>query len=122
VVKTGLEGNVFFNVINSPVNLTKWGAEGTLKFDFKVNSKAEGTKVLIKMDSNFPDVSDVSLPLPADGVWTSYSIGIADLIDNGNSMSCCPGAAKLNAITNIFVVEPTGNIDISFDNIRLESQ
>lgn len=120
VVKTGTDGNVFFNVITNPVNLTKWSTQGKLKFDFKVNSKAEGTALLIKMDSGWPNVSDVSLPLPADGVWTSYSIGIADLIDNGNSVPCCPGIAKLNAITNLFVVEPSGAIDVSFDNIRLE--
>ncbi|MDO8343365.1 MAG: family 16 glycosylhydrolase [Cellvibrio sp.] len=119
VVKTGTDGNVFFNVITNPVNLSKWGAEGKLKFDFKVNSKTEGTALLIKMDSGWPNVSDVSIPLPADGVWTEYTIGVADLIDNGNSVPCCPGIAKLNAITNIFVVEPSGAIDVSFDNVRL---
>ena len=122
VVKTGADGNVFFNVIKNPVNLTKWNAQGKLKFDFKVNSKVEGTKLLIKMDSGWPNVSDVSVPLPADGVWTSYSIGIADLIDNGNSVPCCPGIAKLNAITNLFVIEPSGAIDVSFDNVRLETE
>jgi beta-glucanase (GH16 family) len=120
VIKTGADGNVFFNVVANPVNLTKWGAQGKLKFDFKVNSKADGTALLIKMDSGWPNVSDVSIPLPADGVWTEYSIGIADLIDNGNSVPCCPGIAKLNAITNLFVVEPSGAIDVDFDNVRLE--
>lgn len=122
VVKTGADGNVFFNVISNPVNLSKWGTQGKLKFDFKVNSKADGTALLIKMDSGWPNVSDVSVPLPEIGVWTSYSIGVADLIDNGNSVSCCPGVAKLNAITNLFVVEPSGAIDVSFDNVRLETE
>jgi len=120
VVKTGADGNVFFNVITNPVNLSHWGAQGKLKFDYKVNSRTEGTALLIKMDSGWPNVSDVSIPLPADGVWTEYSIGINDLIDNGNSVPCCPGIAKLNAITNIFVVEPSGAIDVSFDNVRFE--
>ncbi|WP_331344836.1 glycoside hydrolase family 16 protein [Cellvibrio sp. UBA7661] len=120
VVKTGADGNVFFNVIEGPANLNHWAAQGKLKFDFKVNSKAEGTALLIKMDSGWPNVSDVSIPLPADGVWTSYSIGVADLIDNGNSVPCCPGVARLNEITNLFVVEPSGAIDVSFDNVRLE--
>ncbi|WP_084618433.1 glycoside hydrolase family 16 protein [Cellvibrio sp. OA-2007] len=122
VVKTGTDGNVFFNVISNPVNLTKWSAQGKLKFDFKVNSKAEGTALLIKMDSGWPNVSDVSVPLPANGVWTSYSIGVAELIARGNSVACCPGIAKLNAITNLFVVEPSGAIDVSFDNVRLETE
>ena len=120
VVKTGTDGNVFFNVITNPVNLSKWGEQGKLKFDFKVNSKTEGTALLIKMDSGWPNVSDVSIPLPADGVWTSYSIGVAELIARGNSVPCCPGIAKLNAITNLFVVEPSGAIDVDFDNVRLE--
>ncbi len=119
VVKTGSDGNVFFNVINGPANLNHWSSNGELVFDFKVNSKADDTKLLIKMDSGWPNVSDVSVPLPANGVWAEYRIGVADLIDNGNSVSCCPGVAKLNAITNIFVVEPSGAIDVVFDNVRL---
>ncbi len=119
VVKTGADGNVFFNVINGPANLNHWSAKGELVFDFKVNSKAADTKLLIKMDSGWPNVSDVTVSLPADGVWTEYRIGVADLIDNGNSVSCCPGIAKLNAITNLFVVEPSGAIDVVFDNVRL---
>lgn len=119
VVKTGSDGNVFFNVKDGPANLNHWSSGGELVFDFKVNSKADDTKLLIKMDSGWPNVSDVSVPLPANGVWTEYRIGVADLIDNGNSVSCCPGIAKLNAITNIFVVEPSGAIDVVFDNVRL---
>lgn len=122
VVKTGTDGNVFFNVMNGPVNLSHWSATGKLQFDFKVNSKAEGTALLIKMDSGWPNVSDVSIPLPTDGVWTSYSIGVAELIAKGNSVPCCPGIANLNAITNIFVVEPSGQIDVVFDNVRLEAE
>lgn len=118
VVKTGAQGNVFFNVVNAPVDLSHWSANGELVFTFKVNSKAVDTELLIKMDSGWPNVSDVKVPLPVDGVWTEYRIAIADLIDNGNSNSCCPGAAALDAITNMFVMEPTGAIDIVFDNIR----
>lgn len=119
VVKTGADGNAFFTVDNGPASLSHWSAKGELVFDYKVNSKADGTAVLIKMDSGWPNVSDVTLPLPAIGTWSEFRIGVADLIDNGNSISCCPGVAKLNALTNIFVVEPSGAIDIVFDNVRL---
>ena len=119
VVKTGAEGNVFFNVTGGPVNLNHWAANGELVFDFKVNSKAEATELLIKLDSGWPNVSDVSVPLPADGVWTEYRIGVAELIARGNSVPCCPGIAKLNSISNIFMVEPTGAIDVVLDNVRL---
>ncbi len=122
VVKTGGDGNVFFNVIDGPANLNHWSATGKLQFDFKVNSKADGTALFIKMDSGWPNVSDVSIPLPADGVWTSYSIGVAELIAKGNSVACCPGIANLSAISNAFVVEPSGAIDVVFDNVRLVAE
>lgn len=119
VIKTGAEGNVFLNLANGPANINHWSAKGELVFDFKINSRADDTRLLIKMDSGWPNVSDVAVPLPANGVWTEYRIGIADLIDNGNSVPCCPGIAKLNSITNLFVVEPSGVIDVVFDNVRL---
>ena len=120
VVKTGVNGNVFFNVIAGPANLSSWPADGELVFDVKVNSKAAGSKLLVKMDSGWPNVSDAEVTLSADGVWSEYRIKISDLIDNGNSNSCCPGAANLSALTNLFVIEPTGIMDVSFDNVRLE--
>lgn len=119
VVKTGADGNVFFNIISGATNLSHWSAKGELVFDFKINSRAADTKLLVKMDSGWPNVSDVSVPLPADGVWTEYRIGVAELISKGNSNSCCPGIAKLNSITNLFVIEPSGAIDVLFDNVRL---
>jgi beta-glucanase (GH16 family) len=119
VVKTGADGNVFFKVTEGPVNLNHWSAKGELVFDFKINSKADDTALLIKLDSGWPNVSDVSVPLPANGVWTEYRIGVAELIARGNSNGCCPGIAKLNSILNAFVIEPTGAIDAVFDNIRL---
>ncbi|MET0356817.1 MAG: carbohydrate binding domain-containing protein, partial [Cellvibrio sp.] len=120
VVKTGANGNVFFNVISGPANLSHWPADAELIFDVKVNSKATGSKLLVKMDSGWPNVSDVDVSLPSDGVWAEYRIKIADLIDNGNSNSCCPGFANLSALANLFVIEPTGAMDVSFDNVRLQ--
>ncbi len=119
VVKTGAEGNVFFNILNGPANLSAWAAKGELVFDFKIINRDDAAALLIKLDSGWPNVSDVSVPLPANGVWTEFRIDVADLIDNGNSNSCCPGSATLNAITNMFVIEPTGAMDVRFDNVRL---
>lgn len=120
VAKTGANGNVFFNVAAGPANLSTWPANGELVFDVKVNSKATGSKLLVKMDSGWPNVSDVEVTLSADGVWAEYRIKIADLIDNGNSNPCCAGAANIASITNVFVIEPTGAMNVSFDNVRLE--
>ncbi|RYY77405.1 MAG: glycoside hydrolase family 16 protein [Gammaproteobacteria bacterium] len=119
VVKTGANGNVFFNVIDGAADISSWPSNGKLVFDFKVNSKATGSKLFVKLDSGWPNVSDVEVPLAADGIWSEFSIGIADLLNNGNSNPCCPGAASASAITNIFVIEPSDLMDVSFDNIRL---
>ena len=118
VVKTGGGGNVFFNIPGDPVDLSHWAANGKLVFEVKVNSKAADAKLLVKMDSGWPNVSDVEVPAGTLGEWALFSIDVADLIDNGNSYAS--GAANLGAITNLFVVEPSGAMDVEFDNIRLE--
>ncbi len=120
VAKTGANGNVFFNVTAGPANLSKWSANGELVFNVKVNSKAAGAKLLVKMDSGWPNVSDVEVTLPAEGVWGEYRIKVADLIAKGNSNPCCAGIANLSAISNLFVIEPTGAMNVSFDDVRLE--
>jgi hypothetical protein len=117
VVKAGANGNVFFNVVDGPVDISNWPSNGKLVFDVKVNSRSSTSKLLVKFDSGWPNVSDVEVPLAAVGVWSEFSIGITDLLDNGNS--CCTGAANATAITNLFVIEPTDVMDVSFDNIRL---
>jgi beta-glucanase (GH16 family) len=118
VVKTGATGNVYFNIPAGAANLSAWSAGGQLVFNLKVNSMAAGAKLLIKMDSGWPSVSDVSATLPALGVWGEYRINVSDLIAKGNSIQS--GIANLAAISNIFVIEPSAAMDVSFDNIRLE--
>lgn len=117
--KTGTVGSAFFNIAGG-ANLSHWGATGKLTFDVKVISKAPGATLLVKMDSGWPNVSDVSVTLPADGVWGTFSIDVADLIDNGNRFA--PGSANLNNISNIFVMEPSDSMEVVFDNIRFEGE
>ena len=117
VVKTGATGNLFFNIIAGAQDVNHWAAEGELVFDVKVNSKANNSNLLVKMDSGWPNVSDFTVPVANDGEWKEIRIAVADLIDNGNSVTA--GSANLNIITNIFVIEPTAAMDASFDNIRL---
>jgi beta-glucanase (GH16 family) len=117
VIKTGAAGNVFFNIMSGAADLNHWAAAGELVFDVKVNSKATGANLLVKMDSGWPNVSDVTVAVAPNGEWKEYRIAIADLIDNGNSVAT--GTATLTAIANLFVIEPTAAMDVSFDNIRL---
>lgn len=118
VIKTGSTGNVYFNIPAGSANLSSWATAGDLVFDLKVNSLAAGAKLLIKMDSGWPSVSDVEATLPATGTWGQYRISVANLIARGNSIQ--PGAANLASISNIFVIEPTAAMNVSFDNVRLE--
>lgn len=117
--KTGTVGSAFFNIADG-ANLSHWGATGKLKFDVKVISKAPEAILLVKMDSGWPNVSDVAVTLPADGVWGTFSIDVADLIDNGNRFAS--GSATLNSISNIFVMEPSDSMEVVFDNIRLDAE
>ena len=117
VVKASGTGNVYFNITAGAANLNDWMAQGELVFDVKLNSKAEDSKLLVKLDSGWPNASDVTVTLPAVGQWAEYRISVSDLIAKGNSLAS--GKASITAITNIFVVEPSGTMDVSFDNIRL---
>lgn len=117
VIKTGATGNVYFNIPAGSANLSSWASGGELVFNLKVNSMAEGSRLLIKMDSGWPSVSDVSATLPAVGVWGEYRINVSDLIAKGNSIQS--GIANLSSISNIFVIEPTAAMNVSFDNVRL---
>ena len=120
IVKTGAGGgNMSFNIAAGTKNLSHWSAAGNLKFDIRVNSMTAGAKLLVKLDSGWPNVSDFTVTLPAVGQWGSISIPVATLINNGNSIA--GGKASLTGIVNVFVVEPSAAMDLSFDNVRLDT-
>ena len=97
---------MFLNLIDGPVDLGDWAEGGEIQFDLKINSAAAGSKLLIKLDSGWPNTSDITVTLPPTGQWTQVRIPIAQLIARGNSLAA--GAANLASITNMLVVEPTG--------------
>jgi beta-glucanase (GH16 family) len=119
LVKTGPTGNVYFTSADA-VDLSAYGTAGELVFDVNVTSLDAGVELLVKFDSGWPNVSDYSVTLPTAGVWAEVRINIAELIASGNRFA--PGnAVDEFAVTNIFVMEPTGAMTVKFDNIRLES-
>jgi hypothetical protein len=120
VVKTGSNGNVYFEVNGDPTDLTNWSGDSELIFDVKVNSNPDGSNLLVKIDSGWPNVSDFTVPVAADGVWKEIRITLADLKDNGNSLA--GGMANLALIKNTFVIDSNGPIDVSFDNVRIEGE
>jgi len=100
---------------------------GELIFDMKVNTLSAGTNILIKMDSGFPNVGQVTLPPPTIGEWNNYRVKISDLIANPAFVDCCGGTGlNLADVLNLFVFEPTNtnladiDVDVFLDNIRVE--
>lgn len=116
--KTTANGNVFFSY-PPKVDLARWQEFGVLTFDLKVNSADSGTELLVKLDSGWPTVSDYSVPLPSTGEWAQVRIPIADIVAAGNRYA--PGNfVNLASVANPFVVEPTGAMNFSIDNVRYE--
>ncbi|WP_049721484.1 glycoside hydrolase family 16 protein [Gilvimarinus polysaccharolyticus] len=116
--KAAVDGNVYFEVTAGAADLSSWQASGVLAFDYKVNSAASGSELLVKIDSGWPNASDTTVPVEPLGEWRSFSIGLEALRAKGNSLA--GGAANIALITNVFVIEASGAMDVSFDNIRLE--
>lgn len=116
VVKSGATGNFYFE---GAFDLTPWQAQGELVFDLNVVSSDDGVTMLVKFDSGWPNVSDVSIDLPAVGEWTEVRLSIADILANNNSIDPS-GIADPANIVNIFVVEPSGVVTFQLDNVRLE--
>ena len=121
-VKTGGAGNLYFQVSSGAADLTAWLEKGELVFDVRLNSKEADSKLLVKLDSGWPSVSDVTVPLAATDVgnWITYRIRVADLLARGNSITA--GKASITKISNIFVIESSIGMSASFDNIRLETK
>ncbi len=115
--KTGAAGNFYANY--SPrADLSHWRDDGDLVFDLRVNSRASGAELLVKLDSGWPNVSDVSVALPAQGTWGEVRLNLADLEAAGNRYA--DGQADLSDIVNVIVFEPTGAMNFDFDNVRYE--
>jgi len=96
---------------------------GEVAFDMQVNSIEPGTKILIKLDSGFPDLGEVVLPAEEllVGGWKTYSVKFDELLANPGFVDCCGGAGvDLKDVLNPFVIEiQDGAADVYLDNIRV---
>lgn len=117
LAKTGGVGN-FYAQYSPRVDLSHWRDDGDLVFDLRVNSRDDDVELLVKLDSGWPNVSDVSVPLPEAGTWSEVRLNIADLEANGNSLG--DGQVDLADVINVIVFEPTGVMDFDFANVRFE--
>ena len=121
VSKTGATGNVFFNSA-IPIDLSVWSSAGAIAFDYRVNSVDPGVQLLVKInsgeiDSDWLNESVVDIPTDGVGEWQNYSIEVSDLLDNDNGILQL-GIANLSMLLNVFVIEPSGVMDVDFANIR----
>ena len=116
--QVGNIGNLFFSGPGA-FSMGHFEEYGRLAFDLKVVSNEGDAQVLVKVDSGWPFVSDYSLQLPEGNDWQSYSISVAEMLANGNSIA--PGNfADIANVTNPFVIEPNAPITLMLDNVRYE--
>jgi beta-glucanase (GH16 family) len=118
VTKTGATGNYYIVAPDGGFDISSFEDTGELVFNLNVTSADGGVELYVKFDSGWPNVSDYSVPLPAEGVWTEVRISVAEILANGNTFG--DGTADPFNLTNLFVVEPTGVMTFKLDNIRLE--
>jgi hypothetical protein len=120
IVKTGAIGNWYLNSQATPFDISGYDADSELVFDMFVVSADADVDLYIKLDSGWPNVSDVVVDSSVIGEWQEVRINLQTLLADDNAFSA--GAfANAADIINPFVIEPTGIMTVKFDNIRYES-
>ncbi|WP_137167047.1 glycoside hydrolase family 16 protein [Salinimonas lutimaris] len=116
ITQTGSTGNLFITA-PEPVDITDFGEVGVLTFDIKVTDNPQASDILIKTDSGWPAVADISIEAPVTTQWQTVSVDIKTLLANGNRYA--PGnTADLSSVINPLVLEPAGPMTFVIDNIR----
>lgn len=120
----GNPGNAFLTtdamssstLVDPGFKLTNMQTNGELKFDMLVESIDPTTKIAIKLDSGWPNVSYKEITNPEVGVWTSVSVPFEQLLPNNLDS----GQVDMEKVTNPFVIEPSnGKVHVKLNNIRI---
>ncbi len=125
IKQQGDKGNL---ALQYPIHadLSHWFENGQLVFDIKIKHQQNAvtkSKLLIKMGSGWPMVSDVELSNLNTGKWQQVRLNIAQLINSGNSNHSDPlMKAVINNVHSLFVVEPIGPMELLLKNIRFEEK
>lgn len=94
---------------------------GEIKFDLRVLDIDPNTKLLIKLDSGYPNNSYHEIEIPAENVWSEVSVRLYSLLPNTNEGYATP--VDFKSIKNPFVIEPVGgNAHVQLNNIRIVCQ
>lgn len=95
---------------------------GEVAFDMEIVSIDPGARILVKLDSGFPNLGEFEIPaeaLAAPGVRKTYSVKFQDFLDNPGFVDCCGGAGvDLANVINPFVLEVVGgSAEVLLDDI-----
>jgi beta-glucanase (GH16 family) len=125
-VITSNSGNISINSTVEPLKLFGMGNNpnfnelhaGEIRFDIYVRSADAESAFLVKMDSGYPAVGQVSLAADeiARNTWTTVSVKVNDLLAfRGDGLN----PLDTGSIQAMFVFEPTAAADVLIDNITL---
>ncbi|GEA60542.1 hypothetical protein VCO01S_17350 [Vibrio comitans NBRC 102076] len=117
IEKSGASGNSYFKT--PEVDLSDWLGSGELVFDLFVESNPNDSELLVKIDSGWPKVSDLDVPLPDQGQWQEVRIKLSDLANGGNRFAA-GNKVDMSKIINLLVIEPQGEMTLMMDNVRFE--
>lgn len=103
--------------VDAGFNFVGMNTNGELKFDLYVESVDPGTKLAVKVDSGWPNLSYREIELPEAGKWVSVSVPFEKLLDNNIQA----GTVNWEKISNPIVFEPSGGkVHIKVNNIRVQ--
>ncbi|VUD51516.1 Glucan endo-1,3-beta-glucosidase A1 [Thalassocella blandensis] len=111
--------NISFRFITGVIDFSNWYETADLVFDIRIDDQTDTQNMTVRMDSNWPNVSDATITLPREvGVWTEVRLNVKALIDAGNPY--ISGQANPSMIYRPLVLEPYGALNFSIDNVRFE--
>lgn len=120
IKKTGEKGNIYFSLLQA-TDLSNWLESGKLRFDAFVVSSDPQADVYVKIDSGWPDASDILVPKLPVGKWQEVSIPLSEFAQSYNRAEKGKNV-NFKKIKNVIVVEPTGPMDFYLTNIRWERE
>lgn len=92
---------------------------GELKFDLRVLDIDPDTRLRIKLDSGYPELSFHEIDIPATGVWTEVAVRFYSMEANDNE--AWRPSVDFSNVVNPFVIEPVdGNAHVQLNNIRID--
>lgn len=97
-------------VLNTGFNLSGADIGGQIRFKLYIEALAEGTDLLVKLDSGFPNLGQITLPQMTQGEWHNVSVNISDLAANPFAGGT---GLDLGNVLNLFVIEAVNPQDLA---------